>query len=312
MIICDDPIVVLDGGMGRQLERSGAPFRQPEWSALALMEAPESVLDAHRAFIAAGAEVITSNSYALVPFHIGEDRFATDAARLADLAGRLARQAADEAGRPVRVAGSLPPLFGSYRPDLLDAARAPAMLGVLVRALEPHVDLFLAETMGCIAEALVACEAVRGAGKPIWVSFTLRERPGQPCLRSNETVADAVAAAVGAGAAAILFNCSPPEVMGAAVDVARDILGADGPSIGVYANAFPETDSRTGSNEVISQLREDITPERYHAWAVDWRRRGASLIGGCCGIGPEHICALRSPALPSGDHLGQSSPPRSR
>lgn len=64
-------IVVLDGGMGRQLERSGAPFRQPEWSAWALMEAPHTVLEAHRAFIASGADVISSNSYALVPFHIG-------------------------------------------------------------------------------------------------------------------------------------------------------------------------------------------------------------------------------------------------
>ena len=290
------PVVVLDGGMGRQLERAGAPFRQPEWSALALMQAPGSVLDAHRAFIAAGAEVITSNSYALVPFHIGEERFAADAARLADLAGRLARQAADEAGRPVRVAGSLPPLFGSYRPDLFDATRAPAMLDVLAGALLPHVDLFLAETMSCAAEALAACDAVRGTGKPVWVSFTLSGRAGLPCLRSNEPVRDAVAAAVGAGAEAILFNCSPPEAMGAAVDVARAVLGPDGVLIGVYANAFQEHDDRASANEAVSPLREDMSPERYRAWADDWLGRGASLIGGCCGIGPEHIRALRSAA----------------
>jgi len=89
------------------------------------MEAPETVAEAHGQFIAAGAEVITTNSYALVPFHIGEERFARDGARLVDLCGRLARRAADAAGRPVKVAGSLPPIFGSYRPDLFDAAAAP-------------------------------------------------------------------------------------------------------------------------------------------------------------------------------------------
>ena len=83
--------ILLDGGMGRQLARMGAPFRQPEWSALALMEAPATVAEAHGQFIAAGAEVITTNSYALVPFHIGEERFAKDGARLVDLCGRLAR-----------------------------------------------------------------------------------------------------------------------------------------------------------------------------------------------------------------------------
>ena len=70
-------ITILDGGMGRELKRRGAPFRQPEWSALAMMDAPDIVCDAHRAFIRSGAQVITTNSYALVPFHIGEDRFAS-------------------------------------------------------------------------------------------------------------------------------------------------------------------------------------------------------------------------------------------
>src|SRR5262245_7884845 len=115
---------LLDGGMGRELHRAGAPFRQPEWSALGLMLAPEMVEEAHRRFVEAGAEVITTNSYALVPFHIGDAKFRVEGGALADLAGRLARKAADSAGHMVRVAGSLPPLFGSYRPDLFDEAKA--------------------------------------------------------------------------------------------------------------------------------------------------------------------------------------------
>ena len=68
-------VQILDGGMGRELKRIGAPFQQPEWSALALLEAPQYVSQAHNAFIASGADIITTNSYAVVPFHIGELRF---------------------------------------------------------------------------------------------------------------------------------------------------------------------------------------------------------------------------------------------
>lgn len=286
--------MILDGGMGRQLERSGAPFRQPEWSALALMEAPETVLAAHRAFIAAGAELITTNSYALVPFHIGEARFAADGARLAALAGTLARQAAEGAGRPIQVAGSLPPLFGSYQPELFDPVRAPTMLRTLIDAMLPSVDLFLAETMSSIAEAEAAATTVRGSGKPLWVSFTLAETPEPPSLRSGEAVTAAVEAAQRWGATAILFNCSPPEVMGAAIDAARTVLGADGPPIGVYANAFLADDGDNDANADVSPLRADVTPDRYADWAREWRGRGASLIGGCCGIGPEHIHRLKA------------------
>ena len=120
--------IILDGGMGRELLRMGAPFRQPEWSALALIEAPEFVIRAHAAFAAAGAEVLTTSNYAVVPSCLGPSRFAAQGSSLADLAGRLARQAAHEARHPIRIAGSLPPLFGSYRPDLFDPAAAASRL----------------------------------------------------------------------------------------------------------------------------------------------------------------------------------------
>jgi len=176
---------ILDGGMGRELLRAGAPFRQPEWSALALMLAPETVAEAHRRFVDAGAEVITTNTYALVPFHIGAAKFEAEGQELADLAGKLARQAADGAKHKVRVAGSLPPLFGSYRPDLFDAARAPEIIGPLVAGLSPHVDLWLAETQSCLAEARFAKAALAGDERPFWVSFTLdddnEDWRGQSC-----------------------------------------------------------------------------------------------------------------------------------
>ena len=288
--------LTLDGGMGRELHRMGAPFRQPEWSALALMLAPETVERAHQRFADAGAEVITTNSYALVPFHIGEQKFKAEARFLADRAGGLARKVANSAKRRILVAGSLPPLFGSYRPDLFDEAAAPAIIRPLIAGLSPHVDLWLAETQSSLAEARFAKEMLRGDARPFWVSFTLddaNEDLARPRLRSGECVAAVITTMLELGVDAVLFNCSQPEVMAGAVDAARAIRDARGAKvrIGIYANAFPPQRDEA-ANEGLSDIRADLTPDRYVRFAKDWRERGAEIIGGCCGIGPEHIAAL--------------------
>ncbi|MFJ3957190.1 homocysteine S-methyltransferase family protein [Arthrobacter sp. NPDC090010] len=296
------PLTLLDGGMGRELARRGAPFRQPEWSALALIEAPEHVQAVHRDFIEAGARVITTNSYALVPFHLGEERFAAEAGMLAERAGRLARAAADDAdddGAPqVRVAGSLPPLFGSYRPDLFDAGRAQEVLKPLVEGLQGQVDLWLAETQSSLVEARAVRSGLPADGKPFWISFTLRDEQedGSSVLRSGESITDAVEAAVALEAEAMLFNCSRPEVMGDALDEAWLAVGRLGArlELGVYANAFPPQSEDATANDGLDELREDLDPAGYLAWVERWRERGADIIGGCCGIGPEHLEALRA------------------
>jgi len=292
-------ILVLDGGMGRELARNGAPFRQPEWSALALIEGPEYVRKAHDAFVAAGADVITTNSYAVVPFHIGEERFRRDGKILADRAGRIAREAADAAPRKVKVAGSLPPLFGSYRPDLFRAKDAAAIAAVLIAGLTPHVDLWLAETQGSIAEAASLHDALAGDKRPFWVSFTLEDddtAAASPRLRSQEPVADAVRAALGWKAEALLFNCSQPEVMAPALDAARAALAKAGSdlTLGVYANAFPPMRNDAEANAGLSDIRADLNPPNYLRFAETWVGHGAGIVGGCCGIGPEHIAAIKA------------------
>jgi S-methylmethionine-dependent homocysteine/selenocysteine methylase len=294
-------VTVLDGGMGRELLRRGAPFRQPEWSALALIEAPEHVSRAHQAFVDAGARIITTNSYALVPFHIGAERFASEGLRLAALAGRLAREVADAAPHPVRVAGSLPPICGSYRADWFDPEFARPILEVLVKGLAGSVDHWQAETLSTIAEAELVRAVLGDDRRPLWLSFTLNDDGaigGLPRLRSGEPAGEAVAAAVRLGAAAVLFNCSQPEVMADAIDRAREVLttarrfGSGGIAIGVYANAFPPQSATATANDDLTAIRADLDPPAYLVWAKEWVRRGATVVGGCCGIGPEHIRAL--------------------
>jgi S-methylmethionine-dependent homocysteine/selenocysteine methylase len=291
-------ITLLDGGMGRELLRMGAPFRQPEWSALALMQAPAMVKKAHESFAAAGSDILTTSNYAVVPFHLGKDRFLEQGAALTDLAGRLAREAASGCG--CRVAGSIPPLFGSYRPDLFVAEQARPLLTTIIDALSPHVDLWLAETVSSTREMQAVANALTGDGRPLWIACTLMDdessKEKSPSLRSGQSVVEAVHAALDAGASALLFNCSQPEVMAPAVADATEEsrkLKATLP-IGVYANAFPPHPADAVANSSLSEIRPDLTPENYADFAGCWSRLGATIIGGCCGIGPEHIAALKT------------------
>lgn len=290
-------ITVLDGGMGRELLRLGAPFRQPEWSALALMEAPEIVRKAHQNFAEAGCDILTTSNYAVVPFHLGEERFAARGAHLTAVAGQIAREVAEKSH--CKVAGSLPPLFGSYRPDLFIAERAPKFLDKIIEALNPHVDFWLAETVSSVSEAHAMAEPLAHDDRPLWISYTLLDghdtQEDEPRLRSGQSVKLAVRSAIELKAAAILFNCSQPEVMSTAIDAAIHELRLHKVSlpVGVYANAFPPQQSNALANSDLHQTRIDLDPQNYLDFAVEWCRRGATIIGGCCGIGPDHIAALR-------------------
>ncbi|MEE4241807.1 MAG: homocysteine S-methyltransferase family protein [Desulfopila sp.] len=284
---------LLDGGMGRELLTMGAPFKQPEWSALALMEAPGFVRKAHDAFIMAGADVITTNTYAIVPFHIGNTAFIKDGRKLIKLAAEIARHAADEAERNVQVAGCIPPLFGSYEPQNFDETKAGDIIAPLIEEQKDQIDCWLLETTSSISEARFACRCLYPTEKPIWISYTLTDRrdyTGTSTLRSGEATRDAITFAMEAdGVEAVLFNCSGPEEMEDAIAIGVEVAGK-ALRIGCYANSF----SLTGSSEImanagLSDIRMEITPEVYLHFAKKWKNAGASIIGGCCGIRPAHI-----------------------
>ena len=281
-------VTLLDGGMSREIVAHGGVLTQPEWSARALWDAPDAVVAAHRAFADAGARVMTTNAYALVPFHLGDGWSETRARDLSGLAVRLARGGAGGA----QVAGCLPPPMGSYRPDLFEPAAAEAVWRPLIDGQAADVDLWLAETLSTVGEARLAARMVRDTGCPLWVAYTLLDDPnGPPRLRSGEPVPDAVAAARDAGAAAVLFNCSQPEVMGPAIRAASP---AEGP-VGAYANAFVrqhDDGTRDDANVVLSDVRVDLTIPAYADAAASWVDDGAVIVGGCCGVGASHIAAV--------------------
>ncbi len=288
-------VTVMDGGMGRELIRRGVATRTGLWSAQALLNAPDVVVQTHRDFIAAGARMITTNSYSCVPSYLGKADRADSYLELAALAGQLAQAAASDSECGVLVAGGLPPLSESYRSDLVvpDATARP-IYAALAETLEPFVDVFLCETMSSIREARNATEAARSASAarnlPVYVSWTLNERPGTG-LRSGESVVDAFHALDDLELDGFLFNCTHPDAIEAGVEQVARLT--DKPT-GGYPNRFNIPAGWTLDSEISVENRTDFETDRFVQAALRWIERGAQFVGGCCGISPVDIAALSS------------------
>jgi S-methylmethionine-dependent homocysteine/selenocysteine methylase len=281
-------VVLLDGGMGQELVARGIDTTKGLWSAQALIDQPDTVVAVHRAFLDAGADVITTNSYATTQRRLPEP---DDFARLNRAAGELAMRARTESGRSAAIAGCLPPIDGSYRPDLVrPESELVEMYRAQAEALAPYVDLFLCETLSTVAEARAAARGAAATGRPIWVSWTLAD-DGSGTLRSGESIAAAAAALDGLGVAALLANCSLPETLSAAMPALVAAAG-DRPA-GGYANGFTDVVGGVDDGRALPDAREDLDPERYAAFAGQWLDAGARIVGGCCEVGPAHIAELR-------------------
>jgi S-methylmethionine-dependent homocysteine/selenocysteine methylase len=300
MINHEEVTIILDGGMGRELERIGAPFSQPLWSAQALIEAPDTVIQAHLNFIDAGAQVITTNTYALVPHHLGDDLYREHSAELIALSADLAVQAREQSQKPdTLIAGCIPPVFGSYDAAAFDPETAPAMIAPFFTRQNAQVDLWIGETITSWNEARIVADMHQkhGGDKPLWLALTLPDdnngRTDQ-ILHSGEDLEPVLKRIMqDIRPDAILFNCCDLKDVGAAIKIATSLkanLSAD-VKIGAYANAFVKADDLRHAL-VTSELRNDITPDRYLDHARSWIDAGADIVGGCCGIMPDHIRAL--------------------
>lgn len=287
--------ILLDGGTGRELRFRGIDIMTSIWSAKALIDASDVVREVHRDFIAAGADIITINSYGIVKSNLAwagiEDRFK----ELNLLACSLAQEARDASGRAVLIAGSLPPLAGSFRSDRAGRfAEIEPLYREQAEVLAPHVDLFVCETMSTIEEGRAAAAAATRTGKPVWVCWTLHEdRSGR--LRSGEDIDDAVRSLSDLPVSGALANCCAPE----SITNAMARLKQTGLKyIGGYANTFqpiPKDWNIDGDKKTDGSLglRGDLDPESYAAHANDWLKAGATVVGGCCGTRPAHIARLK-------------------
>lgn len=294
--------------MGGEIQRRVPAAAHGLWSANALLDHPQMVVNIHREYIDAGAIIITTNTYSTVPSYLGKADLAERYPELTALAARLARQAVAESGASeVLVAGALPPLSESYRADLVpEADEALPIYENMVKAMVADVDLFVCETMSSADEARhAASQALAfGEGKPVYVSWTLSETPGDG-LRSEETIAEAFSRLSDLSIDAFLFNCTHPEAIEVGIGELAQLT--DKP-IGCYPNRLNRVpEGWTLDNEATTGLRSDLPEDVYVASMLRCIEQGASIVGGCCGIGPADIRALVERLAERGVYASNSS-----
>lgn len=262
---------ILDGPMGTELNARGVATPLPGWSAHALQTDPDVVREIHHDYARAGATVHTTNT-----FRTHARQFPDDWRALTTRAVELAR--AGLAGLDCRLAGSMSPLEDCYRPDLSPADPREEHRAMARALAEAGVDLLLVETFSHVGEALVAVQEALATGLPTWVSLTAGPDAD---LLSVEEVRATGAEAARLGAEAVMINCVPATVVSSYLEGLREL----GIPFGAYGNTG-YADKTTGWQP------EELAPDTYRMHAEQWLAQGASILGGCCGTGIEHIRAL--------------------
>ena len=270
-------VLFFDGGMGTLLQEKGlGPGELPEsWNLLH----PEDVLQIHRDYVSAGADFITTNTFGANRLKM---RGAYQAAELTAAGVKLARQAADEAGRPVFVALDIGPTGKLLQPmGDLDFETAVGAFKETVRAgAEAGADCVIIETMSDISEIKAAVLAVKeSCSLPVFVTMVFDER-GR--LLTGADIPAAVAMLEGLRVDALGLNCGfGPEQMLPLMDQLENCC-----SIPVLVSP------NAGLPVVVDgQTVYNVSPADFAAQMAEIVRKGAWMVGGCCGTTPDHIRA---------------------
>jgi homocysteine S-methyltransferase len=282
------PPLIIDGGMGTQLQARGVPMDDKVWSGRAVLSHADAILDTHRAFIQAGAEVIIANTFAAARHMLEPGGWGDHVEEINLKAVSLAKQARDRsAERPVAIAGSICEWAPTDNPQwhnaqaVYDSAREQATL-----LAEAGVDLIALEMCQEIELSIAVTEAALEAGLPIWIGMSAKKHQGcnhlsvfdDPKL-DFESLVKALS-----GYPAMLMNIMHTPVTD--IDESINLLKQywHGP-IGVY----PESGYFTMPDWHFVDIIEPLTLAEM---AQGWVDSGVRMVGGCCGLGPDHIAAL--------------------
>lgn len=283
-------ITLLDGGVGQEINRRASQIEShPQWAVKVMLEEPELVVQVQRDFIQAGAKVITLNNYTATPTRMKRYDMAPQyeqAHVLAIQCAQEALQAANVAREEVNISGCLPPLAASYVTQVApEYAQAYDEYCNLIEQQQACVDLFLVETMSNLAELTAALDALAHYQQKAFIGLTLKD-DSSLTLRSGQRLSDALAILKERRVQAVMINCSFPET----VDSAVSLLQQSTRPFGAYANGFKTVEPlQVGTTVDRLEKRAELTPDRYAKHAMGWVKKGASIIGGCCEISPEHI-----------------------
>lgn len=286
-------VVVLDGGMGTELEARGVPMDDHAWSANANVATAELVRLIHEDYIRAGAEVIITNTYAAA-------RPPLTAAGLADRVEEINRGAAEAAiaardhaagNRPVAIAGSLSHVLMGDSPRAwpTDSAGLRSIYREQASVLaESGADVLVVEMATAAEWVLPAVDAALDTGLPVWVglSFEQPQDDGIPTLRGNpgESLDGLLQALIHRGVAVLFVMHTEVEV----VDHVLPALVTAPAPVGVYPHSGKFVSPRWTFGHV--------SPDQLASASERWMAKGATLIGGCCGTTPAHIDRLADEA----------------
>jgi len=277
-------MIILDGALGTELGRRGANIDLPLWSANALIDRPTLVQAIHEEYIAAGADIITTDTFRTTARTFALAGLLDRSEELTMLAVHLAKNAREKCpDRRVQIAGSIAPLEDCYSPELVPPDEDLAIEHTLHarRLAGAGVDFLLCETMATAREAAAACKAATATGVRTIVSFLCNSNGD---LFDGRPLEEGVEAVEQFSPWALSLNCISPRFMHIAIHRLRQ---ATSYPFGVYANVGLPGAERDGA------MTCDISPEEYVQYAGQWREMGAMFIGGCCGTTPDYIRALR-------------------
>jgi S-methylmethionine-dependent homocysteine/selenocysteine methylase len=270
--------LLLDGALGTELERNGVDTTGAGWTSRAIVQHPDLIVQLHKDYIAAGAEIITANTFRTNPR--AHRRTKLDAEALTKQAVKLAYEAIKESGKPgVFVAGSIAPANDSLPPQQVEIDDRELLNEHAAMAKwldEAGVDLILIETMNTVREAFIALAAAKQKTKlPIAISLV----PGSKLhLMSGASLAYSVELLAKAGADILLLNCQSLSVITPALREFGAICTGNGVKWGVYPNA-----AEMMAEQWQLVAHEDHEFAAFARLAID---SGASIIGSCCGTTP--------------------------
>jgi enediyne biosynthesis protein CalE2 len=273
--------LILDGAMGTELERRGFKTSLPLWSAQALLDAPELVLQIHQDYIKAGADIITTNTFRTNPYTIkkaGRLKYHQDIPRaLTKIACDLAEQA--RGNKKVAIAGSLAPIEDCFSPKLYPGTRIAEKdhYEHIKNLKEGGVDFILAETMLSIKEALIVLAQAKKLKIPIMVSFVLNQAGN---ILNGDNLIKALKAVSEYKPLALLINCTTLDIIEKVID---NVLANAQIPIGVYPNFGPPTKGK---------FTKYLSPTKFAQTMLKFNYKGVKILGGCCGTRPAHIAAL--------------------
>lgn len=280
-------ITLLDGSIGQELVKRSEDEPTPLWSTAVMLDKPHLVSEVHTDYFDAGSTVATTNTYAVLRDRLKMVDLEDSAEALWLTACNAARSARDK-HRSGRLAGSIGPLIASYRPELCPPAdEAEKLYADIVTTLAPLVDILLIETMSSVDQAEGAVRAATKSGKPVWLAVSVMDTDGTR-LRSGEPLGGIAPIVEQYGVEAVLINCSPPEVIADGLSVISEFSTA----FGAYGNGFTEIASgflEEKPTVAALEARTDLSPEVYADFAMQWVGLGATIVGGCCEVGPAHI-----------------------